>query len=402
MGVPVKVWDGNGSVPMEPGVINQAYNIASLPFVFKHVALMSDAHQGIGGPVGAVVATQGAVIPAVVGVDLSCGMVAQRLNLSASDLPDNLDSMRMAIEDKIPTGVPTRHSGAQHRGRWKEIPERSKDFYARLLASGWRELIEKHPKIGDRNGLDQLGTLGSGNHFIEICLDQTGRVWIMLHSGSRGVGNRIGNYFINIAKEDMRRHFINLPDYNLAYLSEGTQHFNDYITALEWAAMYAKINRIIMVERVMQAMRDVMKRSITYSLMEPAVHCHHNYLVAEDHFNERMWVTRKGAVRAGIEEYSILPGSMGARSYIVQGKGNPDSFMSCSHGAGRAMSRSQAKKQFTLNDHIKATEGVACRKDAGVLDETPAAYKDIDAVMAAQRDLCRPIFTLRQVVNVKG
>jgi tRNA-splicing ligase RtcB (3'-phosphate/5'-hydroxy nucleic acid ligase) len=274
------------------------------------------------------------------------------------------------------------------------------------VVSHWRSLADrlaaitaKHPQLDTKNPQDQLGTLGGGNHFIEICLDTQNTVWVMLHSGSRGIGNRIGQHFIELAREDMRKHFINLPDRDLAYLVEGTEHFGDYIEAMEWAQDYAAQNRRTMMDAVLRVLREEVR---PFAMGEVAVNCHHNYTARERHFGEDVLVTRKGAVRAGRDELGIIPGSMGARSYIVRGLGNADSFESCSHGAGRAMSRTAARKRFTLAHHAAATEGIECRKDKDVIDETPAAYKDIDAVMEAQKDLVEIAYTLKQVVCVKG
>jgi tRNA-splicing ligase RtcB len=247
-----------------------------------------------------------------------------------------------------------------------------------------------------------LGTLGSGNHFIEVCLDEKGRVWFMLHSGSRGVGNRIGTYFIRLAQDEMKRLFITLPNRDLAYLSEGSQHFDDYVQAVGWAQRFARENRNVMMAAVVAAVRKSKQIRRKFKADVMAVNCHHNYVQKENHYGEDVWVTRKGAVKAGLGDLGIIPGSMGARSYIVRGKGNRESFHSCSHGAGRAMSRTEAKKRFTLKDHRRATEGVECRKDRSVIDETPGAYKDIEAVMAAQSDLVEVVHTLKQVVCVKG
>jgi tRNA-splicing ligase RtcB len=269
---------------------------------------------------------------------------------------------------------------------------------ARLLS-----IVEKHEKLrrASNRAPNHLGTLGTGNHFIEICLDEADNVWVMLHSGSRGIGNAIGSYFIERAKEHMRRWFINLPDADLAYLPEGTNDFDDYVEAVGWAQDFAMANRQIMLRATIQAVYRALGREAAEPEIE-AVNCHHNYVTRENHFGHNVLVTRKGAVRAREGDLGVIPGSMGARSFIVRGKGNPESFHSCSHGAGRKMSRAAAKKTFTLADHETATAGVECRKDEGVIDETPGAYKDIDAVMAAQSDLVDVVHTLRQVVCVKG
>ncbi len=395
--VPVKRW--TRGVPVEDAALRQLANIAQLPFVHKWVAAMPDVHWGMGATVGSVIPTKGAIVPAAVGVDLGCGMMATRTSLTASDLPDSLGHVRSAIERAVPHG---RSSGRskQDRGAWRDIPRAVGQAWA-SLEPRFSGIADKHPKVGKSNHLHHLGTLGTGNHFIELCLDQSERVWVMLHSGSRGVGNRIGSYFIQKAKEEMERWFVHLPDQNLAYFPEGSQYFDDYVEAVGWAQDFARLNREIMMRNTLRALQDVPSLRPFQADLE-AVNCHHNYVAREHHFGANVWVTRKGAVRAGKDELGIIPGSMGTRSYIVRGKGNADSFCSCSHGAGRAMSRTEAKRRFTLEDHVKATEGIECRKDEAVIDETPAAYKSIDAVMEAQRDLVEVVHTLRQVVCVKG
>ena len=400
-GVPIKTW--TKGVPVEDSAMDQLRNVASLPFIHKHVAAMPDVHWGMGVTIGSVIPTKGAIIPAAVGVDIGCGMCATRTNLTASDLPDNLSGMRSAIEAAIPHGR-TNHGKPGDRGAWGNAPANAKDAF-NVMRAGIETLIDKHPKLLktgtiEHRGGNHMGTLGTGNHFIEVCLDEDNCVWIMLHSGSRGIGNAIGMYFINLAKQDMRKWFINLPDDDLAYLPEGTDHFTDYVRAVEWAQKYAATNRAVMMERAKDAMSQALGRPIATD--EEALDCHHNYVARENHFGANIWLTRKGAVRARKGDLGIIPGSMGVKSYIVRGKGNADSFHSCSHGAGRAMSRGEAKRTFTLDDHAKATEGVECRKDDGVIDETPGAYKDIDAVMAAQSDLVDVVHTLKQVVCVKG
>lgn len=395
-GLPIKAWiDG---VPAEPEAIRQLQNIASLPCVYHHVAAMPDVHFGIGATVGSVIATRNAIIPAAVGVDIGCGMAAVRTSLSASDLPDNLKSIRSAIEASVPHG---RSSGrASDRGSWGLPPKRVMEAW-RPLAERFKPICEKHPRVEKSNNLRHLGTLGTGNHFIELCLDQDEQVWVMLHSGSRGVGNRIGTHFIGLAKKDAERFEANLPDKNLAYFREGSDYFDDYVEAVDWAQDFARLNREIMMERVLDALRADEELPPFTARLE-AVNCHHNYVQREFHFGETVFVTRKGAVSAAEGQMGIIPGSMGARSFIVRGKGNPESFSSCSHGAGRKMSRTAAKKRFTLEDHARATAHVECRKDPAVIDETPMAYKDIDKVMAAQSDLVDVAHTLRQVVCVKG
>lgn len=393
---PIKIWKKGVDIQIE--AIEQLRNLASLPFIHKHVAVMPDCHWGMGSTIGSVFATRGAIIPAAVGVDIGCGMSAVKTTLHAKDLPDNLAAVRSDIEAAIPHGR-TDNGGKNDRGAWgDEIPEYAQERWS-LLEDTYINIINKHPKAKAFNTARHMGTLGTGNHFIEICLDENDAVWAMLHSGSRGPGNRIGTYFIQRAKKEMERWFIQLPDINLAYLVEGSELFHDYVQAVNWAQDFAAINRREMMDTVIFAMGRTLPE---FRLTEWAINCHHNYVAKENHFGSNVWLTRKGAVRARPEEYGIIPGSMGVQSYIVRGKGNADSFNSCSHGAGRAMSRRQAREQFTLEDHATATEGVECRKDKDVLDETPGAYKDIDAVMAAQDDLIEIVHTLKQVICVKG
>ena len=394
-GVPIKAWIRG--VPIEDAARKQLENVAALPIVFRHVAAMPDVHFGIGATVGSVIPTRKAIIPAAVGVDIGCGMMAVETTLTASHLPDSLRELRSELERAVPHGR-TNNGGRGDRGAWHHVPEPQQRAWA-ALAPTYRMLVDKHRKLGQGNDVNHLGTLGTGNHFIEVCLDERDRVWFMLHSGSRGVGNRIGTHFIELAKHDMKRHVRNLPDQDLAYFTEGAEHFEDYVTAVEWAQRYAAENRRLMMDAVLAAARA---RLPAFELGQLAVNCHHNYVAREHHFGHDVFVTRKGAVRARQGDLGIIPGSMGARSYIVRGRGDPDSFCSCSHGAGRAMSRGEAKRRYTVADHEQATAGVECRKDAGVIDETPMAYKSIDAVMAAQADLVDVVHTLRQVVCVKG
>ena len=394
-GSPLKMWTKN--VLIEDVAIKQMQNVAMLPFIHKHVAAMPDCHLGKGATVGSVIPTKGAIIPAAVGVDIGCGMMAWKLTLTASQLPDNLAKIRSDIERAVPHGfVSTK--GRARKGGWEVVPN-SVGTRWRALDDRYRALIDKHPRISHKTPAHQLGSLGTGNHFIEICLDESDAVWVMLHSGSRGPGNVIGQYFIELAKKDMMRHSVHLPDKDLAYLSEGTEHFDDYIEALNWAQEYAWENRQAMMDAVLGVLRKHLPR---FQIGDMAVNCHHNYAVQENHFGADVWVTRKGAVRARKGDLGIIPGSMGTGSFIVRGKGNADSFCSCSHGAGRAMSRSEAKRSITLKDHRAATEGIECRKDKAVIDESPAAYKDISTVIAAQQDLIEVVHQLRQVVNVKG
>jgi tRNA-splicing ligase RtcB len=394
--VPIKAWvDG---VAFEDVARRQVENVASMPFVYKHVAVMPDVHWGMGATVGSVIATRGAIIPAAVGVDIGCGMVAARLDVRASELPDSLAAMRSAIERAVPHGR-TANGGPGDRGAWRNPPHAVSSSWSNLKAR-FDRIVEKHPKIAKSNNENHLGTLGTGNHFIEVCLDEAQNVWVMLHSGSRGVGSRIGSYFIELAREDMRRWFVNLPDMDLAYLPEGTENFDDYVVAVGWAQDYALANRALMLDAAVSALAGTLDKRVSFA--ETAVQCHHNYVSREHHFGENVIVTRKGAVRARDGELGIIPGSMGTRSYIVRGKGNPMSFESCSHGAGRRMSRGEAKRTFSLEDHAKAVEGVECRRDADVIDETPGAYKPIDAVMEAQKDLVDVVHELKQVLCVKG
>lgn len=394
----VKAW--TQGVPLEDEARLQLTNAAQLPFIYKWIAAMPDVHFGIGATIGSVIPTKGAIIPAAVGVDIGCGMMAVQTSLNARDLPDNLKNIRTAIENAVPHGR-TNQGRAGDRGAWHNIPERNGTVWAEELKPRYDAILAKHPKLDRGNHANHLGTLGTGNHFIEVCLDEAENVWFMLHSGSRGVGNRMGNYFIELARRDMQKFYINLPDIDLAYFPEHTDHFNDYVEAVEWAQDYARRNRDLMMEQIVGAVRRSGEVP-PFSAEVKAINCHHNYVARESHYGENVLVTRKGAVRAREGDMGIIPGSMGARSYIVRGKGNAESFHSCSHGAGRAMSRNEAKRRFTVADHARMTEGVECRKDAEVIDETPAAYKSIDAVMAAQTDLVEIVHTLRQVVCVKG
>ena len=394
--VPVKMW--TRGVPVDEKSKAQLLNTASMPFIFKWMAVMPDVHFGMGSTIGSVIPTKGAIIPAAVGVDIGCGMMAVRTSLVAADLPDTLLPLRSALENAVPHGRSVGR-GQRDRGAWHNLPGATEQAWGNL-AEGFAAITQKHPKIAKANTANHLGTLGTGNHFLEVCLDQDDRVWFMLHSGSRGVGNLIGTYFIEKAKDDMRRFYINLPDEDLAYFPEGTQHFSDYFEAVDWAQAFAMANREIMMQHAISAARKVIAKPFDAHL--EAVNCHHNYVARENHFGASVLVTRKGAVRAAEGVMGIIPGSMGAKSFIVRGKGNLESFCSCSHGAGRVMSRTQAKRQFTVEDHIRDTAGVECRKDEDVIDETPKAYKDIDAVMAAQADLVEIVHTLRQIVCVKG
>lgn len=389
----IKAWVKG--VPVEDAAREQLENVAGLPFVHSHLAVMPDVHFGRGATVGSVIPTRGAIIPAAVGVDIGCGMMAIRTSLTANELPDSLAALRSEIERKVPVG---NGPGGNH----KDAPARAatalrnSGLHARL-----DKILAKHKRIQRTQFAKQLGTLGGGNHFVELCLDEAARVWVMLHSGSRGTGNILGTYFIQEARTALEKRVLgyHVPDKDLAFFVEGEALFDDYTEAVGWAQDYARLNREVMMDRVLMAMRDCLP---AFKLERSAVNCHHNYVEREHHFGADVWVTRKGAVSARKDELGIIPGSMGAKSFIVRGKGNAEAFCSCSHGAGRTMSRAEAKRTFTLDDHIAATAGVECRKDAGVLDETPMAYKDIDAVMAAQSDLVEIVHTLKQIVCIKG
>ena len=390
---PIKGWVRG--VPLEPQAHEQLRNIASIPFVGPWVAVMPDVHLGKGATVGSVIPTRGAIIPAAVGVDIGCGMAAVRTTLRASDLPDDLGPLRNSIERSVPVG---NGRGGEH---WK-LPDSIETRVAESGLVGRLDAIkQKHRKIRTDKLDRQIGTLGGGNHFIELCLDESDAVWVMLHSGSRGTGNLIGSYFIERAREELGKRVLgfHVPDKDLAFFMQGEPLFDDYVEAVSWAQDYARENREAMMARVLHEMRHRLPK---FQLEKMAVNCHHNYVQKETHAGVELLVTRKGAVSARTGELGIIPGSMGAKSFIVRGLGNADSFHSCSHGAGRVMSRTAARQQITLAQHREATAHVECRKDAGVIDESPAAYKDIDAVMAAQSDLVEIVHTLRQVVCIKG
>jgi tRNA-splicing ligase RtcB (3'-phosphate/5'-hydroxy nucleic acid ligase) len=394
---PVKIW----TTDIEASALQQLHNMATLPFIHKHIAVMPDVHWGMGSTVGSVIPTIRAIVPASVGVDIGCGMVAAKLNIRPDQLPDNLHGVRTALEAAIPHGR-TDNGAANDRGAWGDIPETVRGEWTRLSEdTRLTEVKEKHKKLFTQDsGARQLGTLGTGNHFVELCIDRENNLWVMLHSGSRGTGNRIGSYFIQKAKELMERFYVKLPDPDLAYIPEAEPIFGDYWKALSWAQDYALTNRTIMLHNAMSALSKELGLAVTYSA--EAVNCHHNYVSRERHFGENVLVTRKGAVRVREGEMGIIPGSMGARSFIVRGKGNADAFNSCSHGAGRKMSRGEAKRKFTLADMEAQTQGVECRKDADVIDEIPGAYKSIQEVMDNQSDLVDIVAELRQIVCVKG
>lgn len=388
-GVPIKIYTQD----IEAEAIEQLRKIAQLDFIYPHVAVMPDVHLGIGATVGSVIPTRQAIIPAAVGVDIGCGMNAVRLSLWATQLPDDLKRLRSEIERKVPVGF------ALH----KQVKAKSSTLSP--LEKRLKVITDKHPGLlrmlrnFDQTWQKQLGTLGGGNHFIELCLDEQDQVWVMLHSGSRGLGNCIGTYFIERAKKEAQHRFGHVPDKDLSYFAAGSASFDDYIEAVQWAQDYAFENRREMMRLILEAIRPHLPG---FQLSKEAVNCHHNYVQQEQHFGEQVWVTRKGAIRAGQDELGIIPGSMGAKSYIVKGKGNPDSFCSCSHGAGRRMSRSKAKRLFDSDDIAQQTAGIECRKDTGVVDEIPAAYKDIDTVMANQADLVDVVHTLKQIICIKG
>ena len=395
----VKMWTQN--VPVEYDALTQIANMASLPILAGHIAVMPDVHVGIGATVGTVIPTRNAIIPAAVGVDIGCGMCAIRLSIKADDLPNKLLKVRTAIESAVPVGfnahddtISTYHDGIEGINLYRKMKTLRDEF--RDLA-----IIDKVTEFKADNVWKQLGTLGGGNHFIEVCIDENQDVWVVLHSGSRNVGNRIGSVAIAMAKEIALKVDRTLPDKALAWLDDGTPEFDMYIAGLNWAQNYAAINREVMMHIVLQTLHNELPRQ--FETTAELVNCHHNYAREEIMPDgSKAWVTRKGAVSALKGEMGIIPGSMGAKSFIVSGKGNVDSYSSCSHGAGRQHSRGAAKKRFTREDLIKQTAGVECRKDTGVLDEIPKAYKDIDKVMEAQKDLVDIVHTLKQVLCVKG
>lgn len=400
---PVKIWTND----IEESAEKQLHNISQMPFIHKHVAVMPDVHWGMGATIGSVIPTLGAIIPSAVGVDLGCGMMAVETNITANDLPDSLKDIRHKLEAKIPhgrTSVGRKYNPELDRGLWSDTPKINEDA---LLKTDLFERLNKIVSKQENAPLErqmkrvqnQLGTLGTGNHFFEICLDLENKVWLMLHTGSRGIGNSIGSYFIEKAKEDMRKWFINLPDIDLSYFAEGTDNFNDYIEAVSWAQEFAMVNRKIMMENAITTLKEFFPHLDTN---REAINCHHNYISKERHFGANVWITRKGAIRASEDELGIIPGSMGAKSFIVKGKGNRESFCSCSHGAGRKMSRNEAKKLFTVEDLKKQTENVECRKDAEVIDEIPNAYKNIEEVMENQTDLVEVVAQLKQILCIKG
>lgn len=364
---------------------NMLRNVSRLPCLYKHVALMPDAHLGIGSMVGSVIATKDAVIPATVGVDIGCGMAAIKTPFKSGILDGKLKDLRHQIERTIPVGFNDHKDPVDESLEW----------------DAWGKFGELHKGVQDRKqkAMKQLGTLGGGNHFVEVCLDTEDYVWLMLHSGSRNIGNEIATRHIETAKSLHK--LSELPDPNLAYFIQGTDEFKNYWHDLEWAQRYAMKNREVMMKRLVYQFNRMFNDGEDFT-PEITVNCHHNYVALEEHFGDEVYVTRKGAINAESGRYGIIPGSMGAKSFIIRGLGNPQAFNSCSHGAGRKMSRTQAKKHFTQEDLERQTAGVECRKDRGVIDEIPGAYKDIDEVMRNQSDLVEVVAELKQVVCVKG
>ncbi len=399
--VPIKLWD-KFIPPVDTEAMSQLEALSALPILHSHVAVMPDVHVGKGCTIGTVIATKNAIIPSAVGVDIGCGMIASKTSLFAKDLPDNLKRLRDYIEAAVP------HGGVGATGAWTNklevMPDYNKETWKSHLEKPFKKLCIKYPELSKTNNMEHLGTLGGGNHFIEICLEKSDQsVWVMLHSGSRGVGNRIGTLFIELAKKEMLQlHGLeNKMNSDLCYFQQGSKYFEDYWDAFTWAQLYAKYNRECMMHQVIEAMRKS-KQLPPFTTHLMAVNCHHNYVNVETHFGEQVFVTRKGAVNAAAGVLGIIPGSMGAKSYIVRGKGSKDSFDSCSHGAGRLYGRNHAKKVFSLQQHRQALQGVECKKDESVLDETPMAYKDIDSVMQSQSDLVEIVHELKQVLVVKG
>lgn len=394
----IRFW--TGSMDVEDAAVKQLQNIAELPILAGHIAIMPDVHMGKGATVGSVIPTLSAVIPSAVGVDIGCGMVAVRTGLKAADLPDSLAAMRADIEASVPVGfaynadiLAIGHEGPQAA----ELQRR----YDRLMASFHNlSLFAGVGQFDQQRMARQISSLGGGNHFEEVCLDEEQRVWIMIHSGSRNVGKTIGEAAMELAKQHVTTLDITLKDRDLAWLDDGTLAFEQYTTALGWAQEYARLNRDVMLHKVIQSIERTLGRQL--AITDEAVNCHHNYLAKEEFGGKSVWVTRKGAVSARAGQLGIIPGSMGAKSFIVCGKGHELAYCSCSHGAGRKMSRSAAKRQFTEADLAAQTVGVECRKDGDVVDEIPGAYKDIDEVMAAQVDLVDIKHTLKQVLCVKG
>jgi tRNA-splicing ligase RtcB len=387
--VPIKLWARAAEI--ESQALDQLKNAASLPWVAHHVAVMPDVHFGKGATVGSVIAMRGAVAPAAVGVDIGCGMAAVKTSLAASRLPSDLKRLRLAIEEAIPVGF-NGHDESVVNGL------AGADGLRRELAAHMARFGELTPQVRDLEGkaAKQLGTLGGGNHFIELCLDGEQQVWLMLHSGSRNIGKSLAE--VHMFRARKLEHNQGLKDRDLGVFLAGTVEMEEYRRDLFWAQEYARLNRAVMLHLYRGVVADLFP-SVRFD--EP-ISCHHNYVAEETHFGEELLITRKGAIRAGEGELGVIPGSMGTKSYIVRGRGNPESFSSASHGAGRRMSRNKAKQKYTVEDLRSQTAGVECRKDGGVLDEIPSAYKDIDKVMASQADLVEVVAELKQVLCVKG
>lgn len=388
-GVPVKIFTND----IEYDAIRQLRTLSQLPFIHSHIAVMPDVHIGKGATVGSVIPTKDALIPSAVGVDIGCGMNAIRLSIKGSQLPDNLGKIRLSLEQKVPVGFNCHQSISVKMSTLDPLAIRLK------------KITDKHKGLTkmlrnfDRTWAKQLGTLGGGNHFIELCVDENDDVWVMLHSGSRGIGACIGEYFITLAKKECETRLGFIPDRELSYFALGSQSFDDYMEAVQWAQDYAFENR----REMMRLILNVLKNELPHFVpTKEAINCHHNYVSQETHFDSQVYITRKGAISAYDGELGIIPGSMGAKSYIVKGKGNSESFCSCSHGAGRRLSRGKAIRSFTLDDLKTQTAGIECRKDKGIMDEIPQAYKDIDTVMANQNDLVEIVHTLKQVMCIKG
>jgi len=397
LGNKARFWTGNMEVEQE--ALDQVRNISQLPILAGHIAIMPDVHFGMGATVGSVLPLNAAVIPSAVGVDIGCGMIAVQTSLKASDLPDSLTEIRHQIERDVPVGF-----------NWhnRDIPLHTRGLDGLRLERTRKNLLDAFPslqimkrvgKFNEKRMSQQLGTLGGGNHFIEVCLDTEQNVWVMLHSGSRNVGKTIGEVATDLAKAHVKANHVELVDYNLAWFDEGTPLFDEYVQGMNWAQEYARLNRDLMMTLVIDALKRKLK---DFTLVNEAVNCHHNFLAKETHYGRPTWITRKGAVSAQKGQLGIIPGSMGAKSFIVCGKGHEAAYCSCSHGAGRRLSRTKAKKEFSLADLQAQTAGVECRKDSGVLDEIPGAYKNIDDVMNAQSELVEIKATLRQVLCVKG
>jgi tRNA-splicing ligase RtcB (3'-phosphate/5'-hydroxy nucleic acid ligase) len=374
---------------IEPAAKQQLLNMAELPFVFKHIAVMPDCHLGKGATVGSVIATKGAIIPAAVGVDIGCGMIAVKTKFFANDLPDSLEKTRTGIERRIPLGAGSFN---------KKLTATAQKRVAQLKASG------RDYQAVDRRWTEALGSLGSGNHFIEICLDESEQVWVVLHSGSRGIGNKLAMKHIKTAQKIMDENLVQLKDRDLAYLAEGRKEFSDYITDLLWAQDFALLNREEMMDRVMTELSYLFYKEDGHqaNIELERINCHHNFTQRENHFNENVWITRKGAIQMKQGQKGVIPGSMGTRSYVVSGLENQMAYHSAPHGAGRRFSRGEARRRFTMDDFKKAMAGIECRHSAKLIDELPMAYKDIDEVMENSRDLVKVEHTLRQLVNVKG